>query len=129
MDIKKGQIMTNILTKPYTGKDYADFVVLANSNGQRVEQDDNAVYAFYEYEELQNGQIVDVSNTDDYKVKKQAQENAIKKADLQSQIDDIDKKRVRAICEPAIKDSTIGQTWLDYYNQQTKDLRAQIASL
>lgn len=61
--------MTNILTKPYTNKDYADFAVMANSNGQRTEQDDNAVYALYAHEALQNGTIVNISDTDEYKTK------------------------------------------------------------
>lgn len=61
--------MNNILTKPYTDKDYADFAVLANANGQRTEQDDSAVYALYTYEQLQNGEIVDISGTQEYKDK------------------------------------------------------------
>ena len=48
---------------------------------------------------------------------------------LKEQIDDIDKKRVRAICEPSIKDETTGQTWLEYYNEQVQNLREQISNL
>lgn len=116
-------MVDNILTKPYTDKDYADFAVMVNINGQRTEQDDNAVYALYPYEELQNGQIVDISNTHDYKSKKQE----IKNAELQSQIKDIDEKRLRAICEPSVKDAATGQTWLEHYNEQIKKLRTQLA--
>lgn len=67
--------------------------------------------------------------THDYKAKKTAQENAIKKADLQSQIDELDKKRVRAGFEPSVKDSSTGQTWLEYYTAQITNLRVQITNL
>ncbi|MBR1625512.1 MAG: hypothetical protein IJ681_00040 [Bacteroidales bacterium] len=48
---------------------------------------------------------------------------------LNSQIRDIDLKRIRAICEPSIKDETTGETWLHYYNSQILDLRNQIQIL
>lgn len=48
---------------------------------------------------------------------------------IQSQIDDLDKKRIRAGFEPSVKDETTGQTWLDYYTSQILDLRAQIVTL
>lgn len=69
--------MLNILQKPYTDKDYADFAVNANQNGQRTEQDDTAVYALYSYEVLINGEIVDISTTPEYiaeQIKKQKQQ-------------------------------------------------------
>lgn len=58
--------MSNILIKPYTRQQYADFAVMANQNGQRIEQTDNAVYVLYPYEEIQNGEIVDISQTSEY---------------------------------------------------------------
>jgi len=121
--------MANILNKPYTDKDYADFAVIANSNGQRTEQSDTAVYALYPYEKLQNCQIVDISETEDYKAKIAAEQNAIKKVELQAQINDLDTKSIRAMREPEVKDATSGQTWLDYFTEQIKDLRTQIAGL
>lgn len=54
-------------------------------------------------------------------------EKEIKKNALQKQIDEIDKKRVRAIAEPQLKDAESGQTWLEYYTQQIVSLRQQIA--
>ena len=38
-------------------------------------------------------------------------------------------KRIRAICEPEIKDEETGETWLDYYNSQILSLREQIQQL
>ena len=49
--------------------------------------------------------------------------------EVKEQIDDIDKKRVRAICEPSVKDETTGETWLDYYNAQIHEIRSQIQTL
>lgn len=52
-----------------------------------------------------------------------------RKANLQAQIDELDKKRIRAIAEPTIKDTTTEQTWLEFYNAQIQDLRAQLVAL
>lgn len=54
---------------------------------------------------------------------------SVYKAGLQSQIDELDKKRIRAGFEPSIKDVASGQTYLEYYTSQIQDLRAQIAEL
>lgn len=48
---------------------------------------------------------------------------------LQSQIDELDKKRIRAGFEPTVKNEATGQTWLEYYTEQIQDLRNQIANL
>ena len=48
---------------------------------------------------------------------------------LEREINDIDIKRIRAVCEPEIKDETTGETWLDYYNSQIITLRGQIQQL
>ena len=49
--------------------------------------------------------------------------------ELQEEINNIDLKRIRAICEPSVKDELTGETWLDYYNAQIISLRANIAEL
>ena len=64
-----------------------------------------------------------------YEEEKQAQEKQAQIAVLKEQIDIIDNKRIRAVCEPSIKDETTGETWLDYYNKQIQDLREQIKNL
>lgn len=78
---------------------------------------------------IQNNSIVDIQETEDYKSKISAAEKEVKKTSLQSQIDEFDKKRIRAICEPSIKDETTRQTWLEYYNLQVQELRNQINEL
>jgi hypothetical protein len=93
--------------------------------------DDNvwANYAGTEKWDIINGTFTDITDTDDYKTKFAATEKATQIADLTSQIKVIDEKRIRAIAEPAVKDSTTGQTWLEYYNEQIISLRTQIADL
>ena len=41
----------------------------------------------------------------------------------------IDSKRIRAICEPSVKDEESGQTWLEYYNAQISELREKLQTL
>lgn len=76
-----------------------------------------------------NDVVQDISNTDEYKIKTLAEQNAITKANLQSQIDELDKKCIRAMREPSVKDELTGQTWLEFYNSQIQDLRAQLVAL
>lgn len=49
--------------------------------------------------------------------------------DLQAHIDVIDKKRVRALCEPQLKDAATGETWLDFYTGQVLVLRDKITEI
>lgn len=42
---------------------------------------------------------------------------------------EIDSKRIRALCEPEVKDESTGETWLDYYNAQILELRKQLQNL
>lgn len=71
-----------------------------------------------------DGEFVDIP-TPEYT----ANQKAAKLVSLQSQIDALDIKRVRAIAEPSVKDISTGQTWLEYYTTQVADLRSQIVSL
>lgn len=45
------------------------------------------------------------------------------------ELEALDKKRIRAMCENEIKDTQTGQSWLDFYNNQVLDLRARLNSL
>jgi len=65
--------MNNILKKPYTNEQYAQFAGNANQNGQRIETDNTAAYALFDNEAVKNGEIVDISDTDEYKTKKLAE--------------------------------------------------------
>ncbi len=54
-------------------------------------------------------------------------QNNIKKQEIQIQMKELDKKRIRAIAEPSLKDENI--TWLEYYNSQITELRNELSQL
>ena len=48
---------------------------------------------------------------------------------LNIQLQSLDLKRIRAVCEPSVKDETTGETWLEYYNSQIFEKREQLQEL
>lgn len=52
-----------------------------------------------------------------------------RKNQILKQLDELDKKRIRAVCENEIKDEETKQTWLEFYNLQIQDLRKQLEDL
>lgn len=76
-----------------------------------------------------DGILTDVSQTDEYKSRITLEENEKILMELRIQVEELDKKRIRAIAEPALKDAQSGQTWLEYYTEQIIAIRAQIAGL
>ena len=115
-----------------------DNILNYNQNASLLEADgyidySDAEITFYNkgtgYSFDENNRIIDITQTDDYKSKVFTAEKTEKINDLQFQISELDRKRIRAMCEPSIKDETTGQTWLEYYNQQVQDLRNQIVAL
>ena len=73
-----------------------------------------------------NGKIVDNPNYENEK-----QEFFIKERinEIYTELDELDTKRIRAVCEDEVKDEKTGETWLDHYNSQVYDLRVELASL
>jgi hypothetical protein len=67
----------NILKQPYADEQYAEFAIYANENNKRIEDYNGDKYALSSYEILKNGEIVDFSNTDDYKANIATQEAKI----------------------------------------------------
>lgn len=49
--------------------------------------------------------------------------------DIHEKLNDLDEKRIRAVCESEVKDSQTGQTWLEYYNSLVVDLREELTAL
>jgi len=64
---------------------------------------------------------------DETKIKRTKQKNYRKKQEINQQLEDLDKKRIRAIAEPSMKDEEI--SWLEYYNNQIKLLRDELKNL
>lgn len=54
-------------------------------------------------------------------------QNAIRESEILSELEELDKKRIRAIAEPSMKDEE--QTWLEYYNLQISGLRNELAEI
>ena len=54
-------------------------------------------------------------------------QNAVRSEEIMRELDALDRKRVRAIAEPALKDENI--TWLEFYNSKISELRQELASI
>lgn len=52
-----------------------------------------------------------------------------RKAEIEAELATLDNKRIRAVCEPSVKDETTGETWLDYYNSEIASLREEYSNL
>lgn len=76
-----------------------------------------------------DGQIVDISESSEYKTKKAEEEKEAKITQFRAEIEELDKKRIRALAEPQLKDEATGETWLEYYTKQIQALRAEISAL
>lgn len=58
----------------------------------------------------------------------QAQKEAQRKIEeLKLKLEELDKQRIRALCEPSNR--TDDQTWLEYYNEQIVNIRKELQSL
>ena len=79
--------------------------------------------------EVKEGLLVDISATDEYKEKALVHDKAVKKANMQSQVELLDLKCIRALREGGIYDTSTGQTWLEYYTEKIFLLREEMASL
>ena len=53
--------------------------------------------------------------------------NAIRAKEILVQLDELDRKRIRAIAEPSLIDENT--TWLEYYNKQAKTLREELEQI
>ncbi len=73
-----------------------------------------------------NGKIISNPN---YENEKQAVFIKERISEIYKELDNLDAKRVRAVCEDEVKDEKTGETWLDFYNSQVYDLRVELASL
>ena len=99
------------LVKPYTEIERENFIVEQNHNlGYEIIETETALEALGKTaEELQE-------------IKK---ENT--KFQIEKQLEELDKKRIRAVCEPSMKTET--HSWLDFYNEEIKQLRKSLANI
>lgn len=117
--------MSHKLEKPYNNKQRADFIVEYNHNqGLLIAETENALFALEENEIMvDNHPEIDP----EYATKQAEKEKQNRLSELKTELEELDKKRIRAICEPSMK--TENQSWLDFYNEQVKQIRQVMAEL
>lgn len=99
------------LVKPYTKIERENFIVEQNHNlGYEIIETETALEALGKTEE--ELQEIKKENT---------------KFQIEKQLEELDKKRIRAVCEPSMKTET--QSWLDFYNEEIKQLRKSLANI
>lgn len=123
----RGQLQVNISTKEVTtisdiGEIKSGFQQIDELTAEKIRQTPDAF-------EVKNAILVDISDMQEYIERQQAKEKNAKKIELERQIEDLDKKRIRAICEPEIRNESTGETWLDYYNERIYEIREEINGL
>lgn len=70
-----------------------------------------------------------LESEEEYQQRKLNEETLIKMDSVKASIQEIDFRRIRALCEPTVKNEETGQTWLEYYNAQILELREQLRTL
>lgn len=50
-------------------------------------------------------------------------------SEIIEKLNELDSKRIRAVCENQIKDTQTGETWLEYYNSQANELRNELQAI
>ena len=105
----------------YQGIDDYRIEILRDEQGKEVK-----IFALKPNEIIENGEAIINTNYEQEVEKMQLQYQI---QELNESIAKLDLKRIRAICEPSLKDEETGETWLDYYNSQILSLREQIQQL
>lgn len=98
-------------------QNYGNIIILYEGNVIAVKNDD---YEFKDgkWRKLEENEI---------KSRQLSLEIALRRQAIQEELEELDKKRIRALAEPALKDDEV--TWLEYYNNKILSLRKELASL
>lgn len=126
--IENGQLIT-----AYNGYNniagLADSAELCLENGFS-EYDETVISGLFAgTHQIVNDEIVDITNSTEYQAKILAEQKELRKAEITVQIKDLDLKRIRAGFEPAIKDESTGETYLEHYTNQIIILREELSNL
>ena len=118
-----------ILKKPYKQEEFIKLVKECNKLGtKRIEIHNGDAYTLFDYEKVENGTIVDLRGTEEYEAEQAKIQKEERTKEILSELDLLDKKRIRAVCEPEVLRDD-GKTWLEYYNEQILILREELALL
>lgn len=104
------------------------FELLSLQNeGKRIIPYNNNVLAIDENEYTQEDGVWKKLSAEEAKVKQLNIQNEIRKEEIKTEMEELDKKRIRALAEPSLKDEET--TWLEYYNTQMTALRDELTSI
>lgn len=104
------------------------FELLSLQNeGKRIIPYNNNVLAIDENEYTQEDGVWKKLSAEEAKVKQLNIQNEIRKEEIKTEMEELDKKRIRALAEPSLKDEET--TWLEYYNTQITALRDELTSI
>ena len=95
---------------------------------EQIDVESKEVSLVRNFGNLEDGYMLysDYVLTPEYKEEQQEKLKSETINEILSQISLTDAKRIRAICEPSVKDADTGETWLDYYNSLIRDLRQKL---
>lgn len=109
-----------------TDEYWLELLKLQNEGKRIIPYNDNVV-AIDETEYTQENGKWQKLSTEEAKVKQLNIQNEIRKQEILTQLEELDKKRIRALAEPSLKDEET--TWLEYYNTQITTLRNELTAL
>jgi hypothetical protein len=98
-----------------------------NEEARELSQEEKELYYRGCGYEIKNGFLVDITETTEYQLKESELEKNKKKEAIILEINEFDKKRIRALCEPAQRED--GLSWLDYYTSEIQERREILTSL
>lgn len=97
------------------------------ADGKIIIPFENSVIAVNENEySYENGKWIKLSE-EEANIKQLKIQNAIRENEILIKLDELDRKRIRAVAEPSLKDEET--TWLEYYNSQIAELRKELAEI
>lgn len=97
------------------------------STGKRIIKFEDQVIAVDDTKYTQKDSVWVKLTDEEAKVKQLNIQNEIRKQEILTQLDELDKKRIRALAEPSLKNEET--TWLEYYNSQITTLRNELTTL
>lgn len=107
--------------------EYWKYLLQEQCTGKRIIHYEGKVLAVNENEySCENGTWKKLSE-EESKIKQLTIQNEIRANEIRYELEDLDKKRIRAIAEPSLKDENT--TWLEHYNEQISQLRQELAEI
>lgn len=107
--------------------EYWSQLLIEQNRGKIIILFNNEVIAVNENEYSYENGIWKKLTEDEANTKQLKIQNAIRENEILIKLNELDKKRIRAIAEPALKDEE--QTWLEFYNSQIIELRNELSEI